>query len=186
MKITEMTHEHFNREMLKLLTTVQTGANCLKAIDPQFQLKPVRIPYATGLSEPFPLALELRKCWDYARGAGPKPEGMERILQDLEKLLWCPLGATSYEIPASWWETPLGAMTRMCEVRDAIDRELSVPAEHLALLVGCTPQWIRHLCTAGEIKAEKEKRPGSSQTQWAIPAKEAKKFLEKREEKING
>jgi hypothetical protein len=186
MKTTDMTSELFNREMLKLLTDIQAGTARLTAIDPQFQLKPVRVSYASGFSEPFPLALELRRCWDYARGTGPKPEGMQRTLEDLTRLLWCPLAASSYEVPASWWDTPLGIMARMCEVRDAVDRGLSVSAEHFALIADLTPQRIRQLCASRGIKAKKEERAGSSQEQWAIPAKEAKKFLEKREEKING
>jgi len=180
MKTIDMDRSLFNREMLKLLTDVQSGATRLEAINPQFKLEPVRVSYASGCSEPFPLALELRRCWDYARGAGSRPEGMQRTLEDLTRFLWCPLAATSYEIPASWWSTPLGIMTKMCEVRDAIDRGFSVPAEHLALVADLTPQRVRQLCASGEIPATKEERPGSSQEQWAIPAGVAREFLEKR------
>lgn len=180
MKTTDMTPELFDREMQKLLADVQTGASRLTAIDPQFQLQPVAVFYPDGGSEPFPLAVELRRCWNYARGEGPRPSGMQRTIEDLTRLLWCPLAATSYEIPFAWWNTPLGIMARMCEVRDSLDRGIPVSAEHFALIADLTPQRIRQLCASGEIHATKEERPGSSQEQWSISADEAREFLAER------
>ena len=102
-------HEHFNREMLKLLTTVQTGARIAS-----------RQWIHTVSAETCSNTLHDRCSANNSRCLGIESAGimqgkqdrnrkrMERILQDLEKLLWCRW------VLALWillynWETPLGA-----------------------------------------------------------------------------
>lgn len=181
MKISEMTDSLFDREMMNLLGQVQFWSIRLGDINIGHVLEPGQVSYMDNTGkQPFPLALELRRCWDYARGTGPCPNEVREILQDLCELLWAPVAAGTYSIPSSWWETPLGTMCRLCEARIALDGDEILDAHDLALLSDLAPARIRQLCASGEIKAEKAQRKTSSQEQWVIETEEARKFLESR------
>jgi len=181
-KIREMTDDLFSREMAALLAQVQSWFLRLSGIQPGFSLFPTPASYLDGSGkQPFPLALELKRVWDYARGTGPRPEELQEIIQDLCELLWCPVGAVGeYTIPAWWWDTPLGQMCLMAQVRAAIEHGEPVSADELAVLADLTGQRIRQMCASGEIKAGKIQREENSQMEWAIPAEEAVRFLRER------
>lgn len=182
MKISEMTDTLFDREMAALLGQVQFWCMRLSGIDPKYKLEPTPVSNLDGTGkQPFPLALELKRAWDYARGVKPRPDELREIIQDLCELLWAPVGAGTYEIPSSWWETPLGTMVKICQARDALEGGHDLDTYQLALLSDLTDKRIRQLCQSGEIKAEKVPREASSQEQWAIPAEEARRFLESRD-----
>lgn len=183
MKIREMTDEAFVREIAALLARVQSWSLRLSGIQPDFSLTPHPASYMDGSGEqPFPLALELKRIWDYARGTGPRPAEQREIIQDLCELLWCPIGAVGeYTIPAWWWDTPLGQMCLMAQVRAAIEHGEAISADEFAVLADLTGQRIRQMCAAGEIKAKKVRREENSQLEWAIPAKEAVRFLKARD-----
>jgi len=177
LKIRDMSDELFHREMEILLSQVRFWAMRLDCIQSGFKLQPT--PVTVGSDKfPFPFAAELKQCWDYARGTGPQPEEMEEIILELCELLWAPVAATSYDIPAAWWDTPLGIMVRMCRVRAKIEMGVSVHAEELSVLADVTGQRIRQMCAEGKLKAEKVAREMNSQLEWAIPAEEARKLLE--------
>lgn len=181
MKTSEMTDTVFDREMSMLLSQVQFWCMRLSEIDPAYKLEPTPVSYMDGTGkQPFPLALEIRRCWDYARGAGPRPDEMREIIQNLCELLWAPVAAGSYDIPSEWWETPLGTMCRLCEARTALDTGANLDIEELALLADLTPKRVQQLCHSGELKAKKIEREVSSQEKWIIPAEEARLFLESR------
>lgn len=178
MKTSEMTDLLFAREMQKLLADVQFWSMRLNQIQADLILKPTPVSYIDESGqEPFPLALELRRLWNYARGTGPRPEEANEIIQELCELLWSPIGGTSYDIPAVWWETPLGQMVKMTWARMKLDADLPLDPVELALFVDVTDRRIRQMCRDGSLQAEKVKRENSSQQEWAIPAAEAKKFI---------
>lgn len=182
MKITDMNDNLFDREMQKLLADVQFWCVRLSAINGKFHLEPSPTSYLDGTGkQPFPLALELKRCWDYARGTGPRPEEMHEIIQSLCELLWSTIGGTGSAIPADWWDTPLGTMCRMCEARTALEYGETIDTYGLALLADLSHMRIRQLCQSGDIEAEKMPRETSSQEQWVIPAEEARRFLAGRE-----
>ena len=142
-----------------------------------FSLKPTPVSYFDGSGqEPFPLALELRRLWNYAGGTGPCPEEANEIIPELCELLGPPL-AGPYDIPAVWWETPLGQMVKMTWARMKLDVDLPLDPVELALFVDVTDRRIRQMCRDGSLQAEKVERENSSQQEWAIPAAEAKKFI---------
>ena len=69
MKISEMTDTVFDREMATLLSQVQFWCMRLSGIDPKYKLEPTPVSCLDGTGkQPFPLALELKRVWDYARG----------------------------------------------------------------------------------------------------------------------
>ena len=181
MKPTEMNDALFKEEMEKLLAQVQFWAMRLEAIQPGFCLEPVPVSYLDGSGkQPFPLALELKRVWDYARGEGPRPAELKEIIQELVELLWCPVAGHNYIIPYEWWNTPLGQMCRMAEARATIDDGGSLSAQELSYLSGIAGQWIREMCATGKLMAEKVTREQNSQTEWAIPAEECRRFLAER------
>jgi len=181
MKISEMTDTMFDREMMGLLGQVQFWCIRLSNINISHALEPGPVSYMDGTGkQPFPLALEIKRVWDYARGVGPRPDELQEIIQDLCELLWAPVAAGTYSIPPSWWETPLGIMVKLCEARDALEVRGSLDTYQLALLSDLTDKRIRQLCQSGELQAEKVPREASSQEQWAIPAEVARRFLESR------
>lgn len=178
MKTSEMTDQLFEREMQKLLADVQFWSMRLNQIQADLILKPTPASYIDESGqEPFPLALELRRLWNYARGTGPCPEEVNEIIQELCELLWSPIGGTSYDIPAVWWETPLGQMVKMVRARMKLDAGQTIDPVELSLFVDVTDRRIRQMCRSGDLVAEKVQREQSSQQEWAIPAAEAKKFI---------
>lgn len=176
MKTYEMTDELFDYIVKDLLDAVLIWAHGLSGIQPGLKIKPT--PVSDGEREyPYPLAMRLKKLWDYAKGTGEMPEDLPKIMHDLFRLIWRPVWVTGYAIPAAFWNEPLGRMCRMAQVRYEIDNGKAVSADELALIADVTGQRIRQLCAEGKIQAEKIQRKENSQTEWAIPAGEAKRFL---------
>lgn len=180
MKITDITVNLFDKEMVRLLGDVQFWCIRLDQIG-DCQLKPIPVTYIDGTGlQPFPLALELRRVWDYAAGNKPRPAELQEIIQELCELLWSHIGGSSYAIPAEFWDQPLGFMCQLAWAREALDSGKSINAEQLAMLGGISAARVKQLCKAGEIQADKVEQSRSSQTEWAIPAEIARTWLEER------
>ncbi|MCR4443262.1 MAG: hypothetical protein NUV48_14100 [Peptococcaceae bacterium] len=174
MRPDELTDRLFEREIRALLTSIISWSNRLDKVGPYINVK--QKAFANNGPVSCPLASELWGCWEYARGTGAKPENMKDIIQSLLELLWEPVAAHSYEIPASWWETPLGTMVQLCKAREKFDAGVPLNAGETGLIVGLKGSRIRQMCIQGKIKASKEKRKKSSQAQWIIPQEEVEKL----------
>ncbi|WP_054692480.1 hypothetical protein [Syntrophomonas palmitatica] len=183
MKITDLTDTLFAREIERLAGDAQFWAIRLQnAFGPDSRIELARTSNLDGSNQqPFPLAADLKEVWDYAKGDYPAPCHLQDTIQALCELLWCPIGAHSYQVPNSWWKEPLGFMCRLAWARQALEAGENLNAEQLAMLAGMTSQRIRQLCQTGEIKAGSANQKRNSQQEWVIPAKEAKKFIKKRE-----
>lgn len=180
MKITDMTDTLFGKEMLRIVGDATFWCIRLSQIG-DYKLEPTPVSYMDGTDkQPFPLALEIKRVWDYAKGDKQRPEEIEEIIQDLCELLWSHIGGSSYDIPAEFWDAPLGFMCQLAWARQALDFGADLNAERLAMLAGITPQRVKQLCQSGVIKAGKTEQSRSSQQEWAIPAETARAWLEAR------
>jgi len=181
MKITDMTDTVFDREMQRILGDVMFWITRLDQVG-DFNLEPTPVSYADGSGQqPFPLAIDLKEVWDYARGTGKRPEGMQDIIQSLTELLWAPVGGTSYSIPSTWWDEPLGIMCRLAWARQALDTGDNLTVEQLSLLSGMSIPRIKQLCQTGKIPAVKVQQGRSNRKEWSIPADAAQVWLKSRE-----
>lgn len=174
MKITDMTDTLFAREVERLAGDVQFWAIRLQnAFGPNTKIELSPVSYLDGTGEqPYPLAIDLWEVWEYARGTGPRPEAMEDVIQSLCELLWAPVGGTSYQIPPTWWEEPLGFMCRLAEARATLEAGADLTPTQLAALGGVTEHQVRLLCRQEAIDGKREDKG------WIIPNAEAQKWLE--------
>lgn len=180
MRISDMTDTLFDREMQRILSDVQFWAIRLDNIG-DFTLTPTPASYADGEGQqPFPLAIDLKEVWDYARGEGSCPREILEIIQSLCELLWCPVAAHTYEVPNAFWDMPLGFMCQLAHARLALDSGESLSVEQLAMLGDLKPARVRQLCQSGNITAFKKERTDNSQQEWTIPAEAAKEWLKSR------
>jgi hypothetical protein len=180
MKIGEMTDSLFDREMQRILGDVQFWCIRLDQIG-DFSLEPTPVSYVNGSGQqPFPLAIDIKEVWDYARGKGSCPRGINEIIQALCELLWSSVGENSYTIPNYWWDEPLGFMCQLAFARQAMDNGESLNAVQLAMLAGLSSVRIKQLCQSGDIPAGKVEQARNSQLEWAIPADVAREWLESR------
>ncbi len=177
MKISDMTDTLFDREMQRIMGDVQFWCIRLDQIG-DFSLEPTPVSYMDNIGkQPFPLAIDLKEVWDYAAGTGSQPIGVSDVIQSLCELLWCPVAGTSYEIPSSWWDEPLGFMCRLAWARQGLDAGENLTVDALAMLAGVSDKYIRRLCGDGTLQAEKVPRKVGTQQEWAIPVEEGRKFL---------
>lgn len=180
MKIQDMTDSLFHREMQRIIGDTQFWCVRLGQIG-DYKLEPTPVSYSDGTgSQPFPLALEIKRVWDYAKGDKSRPTETAEIIQELCELLWSHIGGSSYDIPGEFWDTPLGFMCQLARAREALESGGDLNAEQLAMLAGVSAARIKQLCKSGEIKAGKVEQSRSSQPEWAIPARVATKWLEGR------
>jgi hypothetical protein len=180
MKITDMTDTLFDQQMQRLLGDVQFWCVRLSQIG-EYSLRPMPVSYIDGTGkQPFPLALELKRVWDYARGSGPRPDEIREIIQDLCELLWSHTGGSSYDIPAEFWDQPLGFMCRLAWARETLDAGGELNAEQLSMLAGISAARVKQLCRSGDITATKAEQARNRQQEWAIPADVARAWLESR------
>lgn len=175
MNIKDMTDALFNKEMNQLLNRVTFFCNTLSNTG-IFSLTAEPMDN----SQTFPLAIELKKVWDYARGTDPKPSNMNEVMQTLYKLLWSSIGnIETPKIPNYWWDEPLGFMCSLAIAREMLDKGEPINAKQLSILSGYTHTYIKRSCTSSKIKATKVKQDRSSQLEWAISADEARLWMER-------
>jgi hypothetical protein len=181
MKISDMTDIAFEREMQRILGDVLFWCIRLDEIG-DYSLNPTPVTYIDGTGQqPFPLAMELKRIWNYARGEGTCPAEINDIIQSLCELLWCPVAASSYEIPSAWWKEPLGFMCNLAWARQALDLGENLTTEQLALLGEVSVSRIKQLCQSGEILAEKVPQARGKKMEWNISAEVALSWLKSRE-----
>lgn len=179
MNIKDMTDTLFNKEMQRLLSDVTFWCIRLDQIG-DYKFEPTPVSNMDGSNkQPFPLAIELKEVWDYAKGEAPAPYYLYDTIQALTELLWSTVGSSSYKIPNSWWGEPLGFMCQLAMARKNLDSGADLNAKQLSLLSGYTHARIKQLCSTGELQATKVEQGRSSQLEWAIPADFAKRWLEK-------
>ncbi|MDH7498178.1 MAG: hypothetical protein QHH05_07025 [Syntrophomonadaceae bacterium] len=177
MKPTDLTDALFEQEMEKFLSTVQFWATRLRLIDIDFQLRPSPTEAIEGHGPgPFPMAADIKLCWDYARGTGPKPYALRQILRVMLEFCWAPIFGTSYSIPESWWSTPLGYMTQVCWARAKLDNGSPLTTQELAYLTGVSERKIRQLCKEGSLAAEPRQRNGR-RLEWVVEPAAARQFV---------
>jgi hypothetical protein len=180
LKITDMTDTLFNKEMQRLLSDAAFWCIKLSQIG-KYTLEPTPVSNIDGSNpQPFPLAMELKEVWDYAKGETPAPYHLYDSIQALTELLWSTIGSASYKIPNSWWSEPLGFMCQLAMARENLDSGADLNAKQLSLLSGYTHARIKQLCSTGELQATKVEQGRSSQLEWAIPADVAKEWLSRR------
>lgn len=178
MKITDMSDSLFNKEMQRLLGDVAFWCIRLDQLG-EYNFEPTPVANFDGSnSQPFPLAIELKEVWDYAKGISKRPYHLYDTIQSLTELLWSTIGSTSYDIPNLWWSEPLGFMCKLALTREAFDAQNPLNATQLAMLSGYSDARIKQLCISGEIKATKVKQERGSQLEWAIPADIAREWIE--------
>lgn len=178
MKISEMTDTLFDREMQRLLGDVQFWCVRLGNIG-DYTLTPALVSYMDGSGQqPFPLALEAKRVWDYAKGAAPRPAEMREIIQDLCELLWSHIGGSGYEIPSEFWDEPLGFACHLASARADMEAGSDLTTDQVAALSGLTTARIKQLCAAGELPAAKA--DDNPKAEWIIQAGPVREWLEKR------
>lgn len=182
MKVKEMTDELFINCMKEILYRINMLEIRLSSIDVNCKINPTPTSYmGDEIVFPFPLALELKRIWDYARGTAPYPDEYHEIKQDLIELLFVPLWSTSsYEVPQSFWtDTLLGQMFQIAEIRMKVDKKEMLNSEELSLVSNVTPQYIRKLLQDGKIKAIKDDPGNKKKINWQIPYEEYIRYVAK-------
>lgn len=165
MRLSDLNDAKFNRVMQDLLSQTITMAD--------------KIGYAYGgicdfnTEYPFPLSEKVKTVWDYATGHGEKPTDMEKIIQELCDLAWCPILATSYDIPASFWYEPLGFMITAAWARDKLDAGHSLTPDELAILAGTSRQTVSRGLVTKNLSGRKIGKL------WQIPAATCREYLDK-------
>jgi hypothetical protein len=183
MNITEMNDRLFKQQMGMIAGYIKKW-RVLEGVG-RVELMPESASYLLGDRQNlYPLAKEIKPLWDYACGAGPRPENIEETIDKIICLLWQPVGyqdAEAPQPPVDWWRNSyLALMCKAAQARNKFDSGESLTSEELALLAGLNPVRIRQLCINGTIKAEKIKveRKGARQKQeWLISNRAAADFI---------
>lgn len=179
MKITDMTDILFEREMQKLLGQLQIWCVKLSRIG-NYSIEPT--PINNGINKYlFPFAADLKEVWDYAKGVKPQPYHLHDTIQALMEFIWAPVGSSTYTVPNTWFNEPLGFMCKLALAREELDAGNSLNTEQLALLSGYVPSRIRKLCQSGDLPATKVEQGRNSQLEWSISPSVARNFLKKRD-----
>ena len=175
MKLSELTRAVFDAEMQKILSGMQDLLLRMQINVTIGGLELMPSPVMVGDDRfPFPLAADIWPVWQYATGEAPRPVSWDwqDVMQSTCELLWCTVGGHSYDIPASFWQEPLGIVFEAAEARDALAGDEYLSPDQLAILAGLTRQNIN---LALQSKAIKGRKYGGK---WRIQAADARAYLE--------
>lgn len=186
MKLIDLTQAIFTAEMQQILVEVRDAMMRLKnniSLDIETLWKPTQI-IAGDDSFPFPLAADLWDVWQYGTGEKSCPPDYEwrDVMQTACELLWKPLGTSAeYQIPADFWQSPLGMIFLACEARDALADHRELTVDQLSLLASVTRQAVHLAIKSGQIDARKDGQiKGKSGGNWYIAPNEVFKYLDRK------
>lgn len=172
MKITDLTHQLYDVEMQRLMNLAQEHAEMLTAVFGRAVIEPVMPAEAEYR---FFMAGDIWELWQYAVGAQEtEPRYWRQTIQLLTKALWCPLGDSNYDVPADYWQTPLGFICKAAEARNNMSAGKDMTVEEISILAAVSRQAIH--------KALMEKGLNGRKIEgiWSVPNAEAKRFINNR------
>lgn len=143
-------------------------------------------PTQKGQKEyPFPMAITLEEMYLWMTGEKKRPKEVEVMMEDMLQLIWFnPFVDYSelLDIPWDRWSGLTGAYTgqfyRFAQITLKLEGNEPLNASDLALISGLSAVAISKQIKEGKIQAKK------SGTEWRIETEEAKKWIERRNEKV--